>query len=143
MEARAPESNRNVAERVKNGCLSSKKVNCYGLGPGDRAFESRHSDHVGASSISLAPTFFQKVRARSFRCSSSPNRTRCAGLRFGFLNPETMDPIITLLPRRRKLHIACGDFLCLRQKSHLALISLRLLSKSNPLRWASIWFFES
>ena len=39
---------------------------------------------VGASFISLAPTFFTKVRARSCRCSSSPNRTRCAGLRFGF-----------------------------------------------------------
>ncbi len=28
--------------------------------------------------------FFSKVRARSLRCSSFPNRTRCAGLRFGF-----------------------------------------------------------
>ena len=27
---------------------------------------------------------FSKVRARSFRCSSFPNRTRFAGLRFGF-----------------------------------------------------------
>ena len=39
--------------------------------------------HVGASYILLAPTF-SKVRARSLRCSSFPNRTRCAGLRFGF-----------------------------------------------------------
>ena len=39
--------------------------------------------HVGASDIKLAPTFFAKVRARSRRCSSFPNRTRCAGLRFG------------------------------------------------------------
>ena len=46
--------------------------------------------HVGASFISLAPTFFTKVRARSCRCSSFPNRTRCAGLRFGFgCRPET------------------------------------------------------
>ena len=28
--------------------------------------------------------FFAKVRARSRRCSSFPNRTLCAGLRFGF-----------------------------------------------------------
>ena len=40
--------------------------------------------HVGASDIKLAPTFFAKVRARSRRCSSFPNRTLCAGLRFGF-----------------------------------------------------------
>ena len=40
--------------------------------------------HVGASDIKLAPTIFAKVRARSRRCSSFPNRTRCAGLRCGF-----------------------------------------------------------
>ena len=28
-----------------------------GLGPGDRAFEPHYSDHVGASFVSLAPTF--------------------------------------------------------------------------------------
>ena len=47
-------------------------------------FESRRPHHVGASCISLAPTFF---------------------------------------------------------KSQSALIALFLLSKSNPLRWASIWFW--
>ena len=40
-------------------------------------------------------------------------------------------------PRRSKLHIACSDFF----KSQSALIALLLLSKSNPLRWASIWFW--
>ena len=40
-------------------------------------------------------------------------------------------------PRRSKLHIACSDFF---SKSQSVLISLLLLSKSNPLRWASIWF---
>ena len=44
-------------------------------GPRGRGFKSRHSDHVGASYASLAPTFF-KVRARSRRCSSFPNRNR-------------------------------------------------------------------
>ena len=48
-----------------------------------RGFESHPLRHVGASCISLAPTF-SKVRARSLRCSSFPNRTRFAGLRFGF-----------------------------------------------------------
>ena len=55
-----------------------------GSGPRGLGFESRHSDHVGASSISLAPTFFI---------------------------------------------------------SQSALMPLLLLSKSNPLRWASICFF--
>lgn len=33
------------------------------------------------------PRFRLKPKARSFRCSSSPNRTRCAGLRFGTAAP--------------------------------------------------------
>ncbi|MCI8680579.1 MAG: hypothetical protein HFF81_07275, partial [Oscillospiraceae bacterium] len=43
----------------------------------------------------------------------------------------------TLIARRSKLHIACSDFF----KSQSALIALLLLSKSNPLRRASIWFW--
>ena len=42
---------------------------------------------------------FSKVRVRSFRCSSSPNRSRFAGLRFGFHDLS-------------KFHIACSDFFC-------------------------------
>ena len=45
-------------------------------------FESGHRHHVGASYVSLAPTFL-KVRARSRRCSSSPTATRFAGLAVG------------------------------------------------------------
>ena len=41
-------------------------------------------------------------------------------------------------PRRSKLCIACSDFF---YKSQSALTPLLLLSKSNPLRWASIWFW--
>ena len=37
---------------------------------------------------------------------------------------------------RRKLHIACDDFFMLRIKSHLALISLLLLSAKSPARLA-------
>ena len=54
----------------------------FGYEPKGRGFESLLAYHVGASFVSLAPTFF-KVRARSRRCSSFPNRTRLAGLRFG------------------------------------------------------------
>ena len=50
---------------------------------GGRGFESLQVHHVGASFLSLAPTFFTRVRARLCRCASFPNRTRSAGLRFG------------------------------------------------------------
>ena len=40
-------------------------------------------------------------------------------------------------PRRSKLHIACSDFF----QRQSALVALLLLSKSNPLRWASMWFW--
>ena len=43
-------------------------------------------------------------------------------------------------PRRSKLCIACSDFYF---KNRSALTPLLLLSKSNPLRWALIWFFFS
>ena len=50
---------------------------------------------------------------------------------------STKNRFCRLAPRRSKLHIACSDFF----KSQSALIALLLLSKSNPLRWASIWFW--
>ena len=51
------------------------------MGPG---FESPPGHHVGASCISLALTFLQKVRVRSFRCSSFPTAIRSAGFAVGF-----------------------------------------------------------
>ena len=39
-------------------------------GSGGRWFESSHSDHVGASYISLALIFLQKIRVLSCRCFS-------------------------------------------------------------------------
>ena len=59
-----------------------------------------HLLHVGASYISLAPTF-SKVRARSLRCSSFPNRTRFAGLRFGFGRNLERKSILTPYSRKR------------------------------------------
>ena len=65
-------------------------------------FESPCPHHVGASFLSLAPTFFQKVGVRSFRCSSFPNRIRCAGFRFGYSAPcpSTQGTLITFLLAR-------------------------------------------
>ena len=73
-----------------------------------RGFESHPLRHVGASCISLAPTF-SKVRARSLRCSSFPNRTRFAGLRFGFgRSLERKSILPTYCKTRRNFNIPAG-----------------------------------
>ncbi len=90
-----------------------------GLGPSGREFESPISDHVGASCISLAPTF-SKVRARSLRCSSFPNRTRFAGLRFGFGRNLERKSILTPYSTPEQSRLCSGGFL---QKSPSALFS--------------------
>lgn len=54
---------------------------CPGDGADGVLTESPRLHQVGASDMSLAPTFFAEVRARSCRGSSAPNRTHCAGLR--------------------------------------------------------------
>ena len=56
----------------------------------------------------------------------------------GFRRPLVQ--VQSLGPRRRKLHIACGDFFMPCIKKRLALISLLLLSKPDPLRWAPVLF---
>ena len=74
----------NTTSRIKNSITGCSAVgSAPALGAGCRRFESCHSDHVGASFVSLAPTYFI---------------------------------------------------------SQSALTPLLLLSKSNPLRWASIWY---
>ena len=45
--------------------------------------DPRHRHHVGASSVSLALTFFKSQSALT-PLFSAPNYSRCAGLRFGF-----------------------------------------------------------
>ena len=65
-----------------------------GAAEGVRA-PSASGHHVVADCISFAMTFFTKVISHSFRRSSSPNRTRCAGLRFGFgCKPEAAASIV-------------------------------------------------
>ena len=49
-------------------------------------------------------------------------------------NPSVSTMSSQALYRLRRLFMLCF-------KSRLALTPLLLLSKSNPLRWASIWFF--
>ena len=99
-----------------------------------------------ASVISLATSFYashQKLVSRSFCCSSLPNRTRYAGLRFGFgYRPESL-----CLKSVRSFQLIASvislatSFLCFALKTHLALILLLLASEPNPLRWASVRFW--
>ena len=54
--------------------------------------------------------FTSKLVPRSLRCSSSPNRTPCAGLRFGFGSAHFMrSNIYRIAAYRRKRHIACDE----------------------------------
>ena len=74
--------------------------------------------------IPLYPPLRRICKRISSCCASSPGAAGSSG------------PARTT--RRRGRHIVRGDFFC---KSHLSLILSRLLPKSNPLRWASIWFW--
>ena len=62
---------------------------------------------------------FSKVRARSRRCSSFPNRTRCRWAPVWFLGNAT-SPVSPLAPRRSKLCIACSDFFQKSERAHAA-----------------------
>ena len=67
---------------------------------GENGVKSRHSDHVVASSISLAATFYaygKKVTVRSFRCSSFPKR-------------GTRKSPVRLQARSRRLYCATTPF---------------------------------
>ena len=58
--------------------------------------------------------FFTKVISHSFRRSSSPNRTRCAGLRFGFgYKPESCSiyRVVMLQKARRNFDRITAGFL--------------------------------
>ena len=82
---------------------------------------------------------YKKVIAHSLRRSSFPNRNGCAGLRFGFgSGTESLH-----LESVHAFHVgaSCISLAPTFFKSQSALIPLLLLSKSNPLRWASIWFW--
>ena len=70
---------------------------------GCRAYKSTS---VVADYVSFATAFFYAV-AHSLRRSSSPNRTRCAGLRFGFFCRNSASPRFTADSRRWSGHLFC------------------------------------
>ena len=80
---------------------------------------------------------FTKVRARSFRCSSSPNRTRCAGLRFGFgCRPKSCASKVFALSTSRTSYRSRRLFIL---KSHRSFTPSLLLSNRDSLRWIRGW----
>ena len=112
------------------------------MGPG---FESPLGHHVVADFISFATTFYLK-KSSLIHFVAPPFRIEpaCAGLRLGFeskpgsvcLESERTAQVITSV-----ISLATS-FLCSASKTHRALILLLLASKSQPLRWASIWFWN-
>ena len=86
--------------------------------------------------------FFTKVRARSRRCSSFPNRTRCAGLRFGIgCKPGSVASIVLQCSSSSQATYRLRRAFSFHGKAHRALILLLLASKSQPLRWVVIWYW--
>lgn len=87
----------------QKGGITAETIAAQGFDGGIFSVDTRH---VGASFISLAPTFFQKVRAHSFRCSSFSSRKRSAGLRLDemgaldwcifFVNIVHVKPLVSL-----------------------------------------------
>ena len=81
--------------------------------------------------------FFTKVRARSCRCSSFPNRTRCAGLRFGFgCRPKSCASKVFALSTSRTSYRSRRLFIL---KSHRSITPSLLLSNRDSLRWIRGW----
>lgn len=86
----------------------------------DREFESLRADHVVASYISLAATFFLYLIRKSPRTHSTApplrNESRssrllgCKRPRNGLVSLPTRFSQINIV--KRKLHIACGDIKC-------------------------------
>ena len=104
---------------------------------------------VGAKPALLRRSFFpagQKNVIRPLPCSSSPNRTRCAGLRFG--GAANGRPIFSFAEKisiltspssssQATYHLRRAfSFHC---KAYRSLILPLLSSKPDPLRWAPAW----
>ena len=77
------------------------------------------------------------AKAHSLRCSSSPNRTRCAGLRFGFgCRPKSCASKVFALSTSRTSYRSRRLFIL---KSHRSFAPSLLLSNRDSLRWIRGW----
>ena len=104
-------------------------------------FPARRKRHIACDELFH---FITKLIARSFCCSSLPNRTRCVGLRLGSalwaaVFALVKISVLTVLSTWWQSSLCDHVFLCLRQKRRHPPAPLLFLFKSNPLRRASIW----
>ena len=85
------------------------------------SFLCRRRHYVGVIfCIACSDLFYIHIRDRLCRCSSFPNRTRCAGLRFGFF----LSFAVSILCRRRHyvgviFCIACSDLFYIHIRDRL------------------------
>ena len=96
----------------------------------EAVLETVHPFHVGASDISLAPTFLQKSERAHFAAPPFQIATACAGLRFGFgCRPgNKSSKLSTCFTSPRTSYRSRRLFF----KSHLSLILSRLLFQIEP-----------
>ena len=108
-------------------------------------FESHHRHHVGAKSALLRRLFMPMAKkTSSARSLAPPFQIEPAALGFDLVlgrNPGALASIVLGCSTSEQSPLCSDVFLCLWQKRRHPPAPLLLLSKSNPLRWASIWFW--
>ena len=119
-----------LGRELRELCLRSEVPSC-GRGFSFGETEKRDSNHVRTCRRHVREPVRTPVNTFIFRTAWFLFQVR-RPLRKMQANPFFSATSSQAAYRLRRLFM-------LRIKSHLALISLLLLSKSNPLRWASIW----
>lgn len=109
---------------------------CNAFGVFGLGFNSPHLHHVAADVISFAATFLQKSPLTHF--VAAPFQIATAALGFDLALVAYLRRVLKTFHRfpvgASIISLAPTYFIIQR-----ALILLRLLSKSNPLYWTSIW----
>ena len=131
--------------------MRTYKATLYSLFPSKSVWEQ---SHVGSNPTRCATSeqamyrllrLFLKVRARSRRCSSFPNRNRLRWVaiwvrRCAAVFSYRKEISILTAPSTSEQSPLCSDvFLCLWQKRRHPPAPLLLLSNCDPLRWARSW----
>ena len=142
------------ASGLGNGSYSKTFYGFYPSGSPNISKSVWEQSHVGSNPTRCATSeqamyrllrLFLKVRARSRRCSSFPNRNRLRWVAIwvrrcaAFFSYRKEISILTA-PSTSEQSPLCSDvFLCMRQKRRHLPAPLLLLSNCDPLRWARSW----
>ena len=96
-------------------------------------FDSGHRHHVGASSVSLAPTFFQK--SERTHAAAPPFQIEPATLGFDLVLGANLEPTASIMLQlfTSEQSSLCSDVFYAQGKKRHPPASLLLLSKSQPL----------